>query len=435
MHFRFAFVFITLACFMCLPAYGQPSNDVKRELDSLRSQLDSLKALVATGITDEMLDKVAERLERRMQQLEEKIDASSRATTPIVFNPRTTAFLNFSARMDDRAVFDEEGIAEISNKMFLRSVELDLRAPVDPYAEGIIILAVEDEAGTGFALDPEEAYGIMKRLPILESAPLGLKLKVGKFRAPFGQNNRLHMHDLPWTTRPLVVSKFLGTEHGDFFESGYNPTGVDLDFFLPTIIPGTTAEMNIDMLRGGEIGLTQGHGGDQPAWLAHLTVSADWSNEHLLVLGASGYHNYGIATTSMVGVDVLYKWSPSERRDSRSFVVGGEAFSGWHAFPNSGLGTVTMTPTGWFGYIQYQLSYSLYAGIRVDRVEEPADESKRTQALSAYISYYTTEFLRIRVGVDHRQSDLQTLDELTTANLEINFVFGAHPTEPYWVNR
>ena len=80
---------------------------------------------------------------------------------------------------------------------------------------------------------------------LLESAPLGMKLKVGKFRAPFGISNRLHLHDLPWTTRPLVVAKFLGTENGDFFECGFNPVGVDFDFFLPNPFPQSTLEKQL----------------------------------------------------------------------------------------------------------------------------------------------------------------------------------------------
>ncbi|MEK6570934.1 MAG: hypothetical protein AABZ61_06160 [Bacteroidota bacterium] len=302
----------------------EPTDSVKKQIEELKNELYQIKLELADlrnlqatpqeGQGDE-LERFEERLEKRLRELENKIDAVSRSSAPIVFNPRTTAFLNFAARADDQTVYDSRGETQIQNRPFLRTVELDLRAPVDPFAEAVLILAVEDEAGKGFELDAEEAYGLIKRLPILESAPFGMKVKVGKFRAALGVNNKLHMHDLPWTTRPLVVTKYLGTEHGEFFESGFNPIGVDVDFFLPNPIPSSTLELNLDLLRAGDLGLSLGNSGKQPAYLAHLNWSRDWENAHLLTMGFSAYREEGSLPTYLYGADVTYKWSPAERRD------------------------------------------------------------------------------------------------------------------------
>ncbi len=412
-------------------------DELRRELTLLRMQFDSLRAVsqAGGGISEDGADALSERFEKRIRELENKIDAVSRSTASVVFNPRTTIFVNVAARADNNAVFNAAGIAKIDNRPFMRTVELDFRAPVDPYAEAVVILALEDEAGTGFAIDPEEAYGLIKRLPILETAPLGMKLKIGKFRAPLGVNNKLHMHDLPWTTRPLVISRFLGTEHGEFFESGFNPTGVDFDFFLPKFIPGATAEMNVDFLRAGELAFSEGAENKQPAYLAHLNLSWDWDNEHLLFLGGSGYLERGESPTSMMGFDLTYRWAPSERRTSRSFVAGGEVFIGKRTSVDTTGSEIVAKPYGWFAYTQYQLSYWLYIGARYDWLQEPTDETLTTKSLSAYASYYTTEFLRFRLGFESRQSDIPTQNNLNTIHFEVNFVFGSHPTEPYWVNR
>jgi hypothetical protein len=411
--------------------------DLRKEIQQLRQELDSLKTLQQNPEFNQQveLDRIEERFDKRIQDLEKKIDAISRSTAPIVFNPRTTAFLNFAVRADNHTVFDSEQEAEINDRPFIRTVELDLRAPVDPYAEAITILAIEDEAGTGFAIDPEEAYGLIKRLPILEKAPLGLKLKVGKYRAPFGVNNRLHLHDVPWTTRPLIVSRYLGTEHGEFFEAGFNPVGMDMDFFLPNPIPGTTLEMNFDVVKAGELGLSGGVEGKQPAFLGHLNLSADWKNEHLLVLGASAYDERKPNSTRLIGADLTYKWAPAERRESRSFVAGGEIMFGKQSFTDTSLTETKISPYGWYTYAQYQMSYWLYLGLRYDWLQEPSDESLITKSWSAYASYYTTEFLRFRLGFEHRQSDFSEQNDINTVLFEINFVFGSHPTEPYWVNR
>lgn len=412
-------------------------GELRTEIKAVRESLDSLKSIkTKTGaISEEDLGRLEERLEEQFSSLEKKIDAIARATGPIVFNPRTTAFLNVAARIDNKLVRDETGKSEIDDRPFLRGVELDLRAPVDPYAEAVAILAVEDEAGEGFAIDPEEVYGLIKRIPLIESAPLGVKWKVGKFRAPFGLNNRLHLHDLPWTTRPLVVSKFLGTEHGDFFEGGFNPIGSDFDFFLPSPFPWATLEMNLGVLKAGDLGLSGGRPGRQPGLLAHVNFSADWNNEHILVLGASGYRETGTTTTRLGGLDFTYKWSPSERRSSSSVVLGGEAFFGSHSFLDSAKSRITNVPSGWYVSVQYQTSYWFYLGARYDWVEEPSDVNLRTSSTSFYSSYYTTEFLRFRLGIERRKSDIAELNNLTTMLFEINFVFGSHPTEPYWVNR
>ncbi len=416
------------------------SNEgIKSEVQQLRAQIDSLKLMFqpARSEGEDELDKVAERLEKQMRVLENKIDAISRATAPVVLNPRTTAFINFAARGDDKKVLDESGQTEIDNRPFLRTVELELRAQVDPYSEAVTIISLEDQAGKGFSIDAEEAYGLIKRIPILEEAPLGLKLKIGKFRAPLGTNNKIHMHDLPWTTRPLVISKYLGTEHGNFFESGFNPVGVDLDFFLPNPIPGTTFEMNADLLRAGDLAFSQGHGVDQPALLGHLTLSKDWNNEHLFIVGASLYNESGSSSTRLIGADITYRWAPVEQREYHSFVAGGEIFSGRHTFSDSLQNSPISSSYGWFTYLQYQFSYWTYVGVRYDWLQEPTNNALQTKAFSVYLSYYTTEFLRFRVGFEHKDSQIlaPNLVPVNSGIFEVNFVFGSHPTEPYWVNR
>jgi hypothetical protein len=439
MNHRSLLLFVVLLCQLAHAQQkedSKPIEELRKEVSQLRAQIDSLKIGQQESLEVD-LDALSERLEKRLRDLENKIDAVSRSTAPTILNPRTTAFINFAARADDHKVMDDPGEIEIDNRPFLRGVELDLRAAVDPYSEAVTVLSVEDEAGKGFAMDAEEAYGLIKRLPLLEEAPLGLKLKIGKFRAPFGTNNRIHMHDLPWTTRPLVVSKFLGTEHGNFFESGFNPIGIDLDFFLPNPIPSTTLEMNIDVLRAGDLAFGQGHDVKQPALLGHLALSKDINNEHLILIGASAYHESGISSTRLFGGDITYKWAPAERRSSQSLVAGGEVFAGNHSFTDSTNASVAVSAYGWFAYLQYQLSYWTYVGVRYDWIQEPTDNTMVGKGISAYVSYYTTEFLRLRIGFEHKQSDMLP-DNLRTVNsvvFDVNFVFGSHPVEPYWVNR
>ena len=411
---------------------------LRQEVAQLRSSLDSLVALRAndTDSQTEELDQVSARLEKMIRDLENKIDAVSRASAPVVLNPRMTAFINFAARGDNNSVYDlADPTNDISNKPFLRTVELELRNPVDPYAEAVVILSAENEAGRNFAIDAEEAYGLIKRLPVFETAPLGMKMKIGKFRAPIGVNNKIHMHDLPWTTRPLVVSYYLGTEHGDFFEGGFNPTGIDVDFFLPNPISQTTLEMNLSVIRAGELGVSQGQTGTQPSYIGRLNFSKDWSNEHLLILGASSYIESGPATTRLYSADITYKWAPVEMRENHSFVAGGEFFTVKHTYTDTTANEISSSPFGWYSYLQYQASYWTYLGARYDWLKDPVNDNLVTKSIAGYISYYTTEFLRFRLGFEHRMSDIPSQNNINSGIFEVNFVFGSHPTEPYWVNR
>lgn len=447
MYFRLVFAIIFLIYFFSLGAFPQTTpHDITLQLDQLRSELSLLRSSLdslrttqrhATDLQDENLDQLSTSIEARIRELETKIDALARASAPTILNPRISAFINFAARADDKTVLDAEGSTEIQNRAYIRGLEVDFRAPVDPYADAVAIIAFEDEAGLGIHADLEEAYGVLKRLPFFETAPLGMKLKVGKFRAPISVNNKLHMHDLPWSTRPLVISRYLGTEHGEFFESGFNPVGLNVDFFLPSFVPTTTFEMNLGVVRSGELGLSEGRAGKQPAYYGNLTLSNDWNNEHLLVLGGSVYNEPGQSSTRLIGAELTYKWTPAEGGRSQSFVAGGEAFFGRHAYADTSLTQVITKPFGFYGYLQYQLSYWTYIGARVDWLKEPENDELTTRAFSAYLSYYTTEFLRFRLGYQHLQSDALTsdFDRVNSVLFEVNFVFGAHPTEPYWVNR
>ena len=413
-------------------------EDLRAEVARLHHDIDSLKSVRQSDLLtqSDMLDRLEESLEKRLTYLETKIDAVSRATAPVAFNPGMTAFINFAARADSRKVYDLADPAnEISNRPFLRTVEMELLGAVDPYATAVAVISIENQAGKEFGIDAEEAYGLLKRIPILEDAPLGMKVKIGKYRAPFGVSNKIHMHDLPWTTRPLAVARYLGTDHGDFFESGFNPTGMDLNFYVPNPIPQTTMEMNLDVVRAGELTLSGGRGGSQPAYVGHLNLSRDWSNQHLLILGLSAYEEHGSATTRLYGADITYKWAPLEERESHSFVAGGEVFAGRHLFADSTAAVSSNSPVGWYGYLQYQTSYWLYLGLRYDWVEEPSNDRLVTRSIGTYASYYTTEFLRLRLGFEHRWSDISVQNNVNTALLEVNLVFGSHPTEPYWVNK
>lgn len=388
-----------------LKALEADLEDVKGENEDLKSELADLKARQAASKPPSLLN---------------------------ALNPQITAFLNGAARVDDRPVLTPGGVA-IDDRPFLRTAEFDLRAAVDPYADAVAIVALEDEAGEGFGADLEEGYVIIKRLPILESAPLGLKLKIGRYRAPLGNVNRLHMHDLPWTTRPLPVARFLGTENGEFFESGFNPVGIDADMILPEIIGGAVMELDVGVVDGGNIAIAGG-GHDRPGFVGRYNLFFTWRDTHDFNIGLSGYYEPGSQRAGLFVFDTLYKWKPLAAGEFRSVVLGCEGFYADRRFVVDSEQRRT-TPLAWSGFAQVQLSWHVYLGARFDYVQDLVDETQSTEVAAGYLSYYTSEFLRFRVGYEHRWSDLPAEDGVDSVTAEVNVVFGSHPTEPYWVNR
>jgi hypothetical protein len=356
-----------------------------------------------------------------------------------LLNPQLTAFLNGATRFDDRKVLTPGG-TRIDDRLFMRTMELEFRAAVDPYADAVAILSLEDEAGTGFSADLEEGYVILKRLPILESAPLGLKLKLGRYRAPIGSANRIHMHDLPWTTRPLPISRLLGSENGEFFESGFNPVGVDAEVILPTIVKGAVMELNADVVDGGDIAISDGSH-DHVGYVGHWNLFFTLHDTHDFNLGASGYYERGEHRAGLVGADFLYKWKPLAAGEFHSVVLGGELLWADRRFGADTDGDAVpdtekrSTPLAWYAFAQTQLSWHVYLGGRYDYAEDIVDDRIKTKVAAGYLSYYASEFLRFRVGYEHRWSDVPSDDGRNSVIAEINVVFGSHPTEPYWVNR
>ncbi|HET7504444.1 MAG TPA: hypothetical protein VFK02_25655 [Kofleriaceae bacterium] len=412
------------------PAGEKPPDKpatLEARIKALEADLEDLK-----GANDDLKSELAD---LKAQQAASKPPASLNA-----LNPQITAFLNAAMRVDDRQVRTPGG-APIDDRPFLRTAELDFRAAVDPYADAVAILALEDQAGNGFDADVEEGYVVIKRLPILESAPLGLKLKIGRYRAPIGNVNRLHMHDLPWTTRPLPISRMLGTENGEFFESGYNAVGADAEVILPEIIPGAVIELNTDVVDGGSIAITGGDGHDHPGYLGHANLFFTAHDTHDINLGVTGYYEGGAHRAGLVGVDALYKWKPLAAGEFHSVVIGGELLYANRKFAadTDGDGLLDAdkqtAPLSWFGFAQVQLSWHVYLGGRFDYVQDIAAPDLTTQVAAGYLSYYTSEFLRFRAGYEHRWSDLAAETGTNSFIAEVNVVFGSHPTEPYWVNR
>lgn len=420
-----------------------------KTLEELQSQVEALKADYEKRIQD---------LQDQLQQLQIQIlqaptpeeQAQIPATAqpqvqsfPGALNPAISAIGNFVGRADNQNVFNEDG-NPVNDRLNIREAEIDMRVPVDPYADGVLITALESETPGEFEVAVEEGYVTIKKLPFQEQPPLGLKLKVGRFRSAIGKTNVLHTHDLPQTFRPLPVTEFLG-------EEGFVSNGVSANFFIPTPWDeNSNLDATVDVITGGNIALSP-ELASRITYVGHLRWFRTFGDANNIELGLSTYYhpsNDEVRSANLNGIDFLYRWKPLRMGEWKSFLLGGEFFFTGHSYPDAaespdveraieiqGLEPADGKPIGLTVWGQWQFNRRTYAGTRYDQTDTLFNPGLVRRSITPYISYYFSEFLRFRVNYEHRWSDFVTEDGRNSVFFELNWVFGSHPPEPFWVNK
>jgi hypothetical protein len=419
-----------------------------KTIEELQAQIQALR-------TD--YDKRIQELQDQLQQLQvqmlqapgpEETQAQPAAqqqgqTFPGILNPAISAVGNFVARTDNQDVFNEDG-NRVDDRLNIREAEVDMRVAVDPYADAALITSFESETPGEFEVGVEEGYVTIKKLPFQDQPPLGLKLKVGRFRSAFGKTNVLHTHDLPQTFRPLPVTEFLG-------EEGFISNGVSANFFIPTPWDeNSNLDFNIDVLSGGNIALSPDLN-SQIAYVGHLRWFRGFGDSNSVELGLSSYYHPSsdeVRYANLNGFDFLYRWKPLRMGEWKSFLAGGEIFFTSRAYHEAdespdvrraieiqGLQPGDGKPLGWTAWGQWQFNRRIYSGIRYDKTDALFNPDFERSSITPYLSYYFSEFLRFRVDYEHRWSDFVTEDGRNSLYFELNWVFGSHPPEPFWVNK
>ncbi len=441
-------VLVALLLLPVTAAAQNPSGSDAAALQAIRAQIDALRADYEKRIKE--LEAQVEQLQVQMLRASAEPEPSGVTTqtapavvqtSPGALNPAIAAVGNFVARVDDQKVFNEEG-GRADNRFTLREAEIDMRVPVDPYADAVLITALEQEASGKFNVGIEEGYVNIKKFPFVDRTPLGLRLKVGRFRPAFGKINILHTHDLPQTLRPLPVQEFLGPE-------GFAQNGASANFYIPTPWDEkASVDLTFEILGGGEIALSPDIAA-RNSYLGHLRWFRTFRDSHNLELGWSSYYHPGSGASrqgDLHGFDMTYRWKPLRRGEWHSFLLGTEFMFTRRAYPEAaetpdvaraldGIAPGSGRPLGYTVYGQWQFDRRTYAGLRWDRTDVLYNPGLQRRGITPYLSYYFSEFLRFRLNYEHRWSDLFTENKRNSFYAELNWIFGAHPPEPYWVNR
>ena len=407
------------------PTSARQLSQIRDELASLRDEYEKRMASLETQLE-----------ELQIQMLrgggEEALPAPATSASQSAYNslnPAISVIGNFLARFDSDRIFSPDG-DRIDNNLNLRETEIDLRVPVDPYADAVLIAAFESETPGSFEAGIEEGYINIKKLPFMPN-PLGLRFKVGRFRPDFGRFNVLHTHDLPQSFRSMSTGEFLG-------EEGFIQQGVSAEFYVPKPWKGEDSlNAKLQIIDGGDIAVSPESNG-RKAYLGKLSWFNTFNGTHNLELGGSSYWHPGSedkSTTRLHAFDFMYKWKPFRQGEWKSYVLGGEVLFADPRPSSIDPGAPSGRPWGGSVFTQWQLDRRKYVGVRGDYTKSLSDSGKTRRGVTPYLSYYVSEFFRLRLNYEHRWSDILAEDGRDSVFLELSWIFGGHPPEPFWVNK
>ncbi len=287
--------------------------------------------------------------------------------------------------------------------------ELDLQSALDPFSRTRWTIAFGEEG-----VEIEEGY------VVYSSLPGGLELAAGKFRQQFGPLNRQHLHALPQTDYPLVYQAIFG-------EEGLAQTGVSLTW-LPSKPWATANEVVLQVTDGENEEAFGGESFEDLAVLARLKSYWDLTSAAYFEWGLSGIAGQTAegGDSQVFGTDFTYQWRPPRRAKYREVTWRTELLVSRR---DDGLG-IRRDAWGAYTYLEGLLARNLYAGVRLDRVEVPLEPERVLWGLSPYVTFWQSEFVRLRAEYSLLRDDL-TDEEANRFSLQLTWAAGPHKHETY----
>jgi hypothetical protein len=281
-------------------------------------------------------------------------------------------------------------------KPLFQELELAFQAAVDPYARADVFISFGAEGA-----EVEEAS-----LTTL-SLPVGLQLKAGKFKSPFGRLNQQHPHVWDFVDAPLGMQRILGPE-------GISGAGADLAWLspLPWFAELHAAWQEVAPGLAGE---------PQSSGLARLIQYFDLAEGTSLGVGLNGAWKLSgpSGPKNIAGADLYLRIRPPS---GRAYV----ALQGEIVADNLGAADVGEQAGGYLQAVWRGSPFWMF-GARYD--DAPAVGGGRERRWSALASYLPSEFQRIRLQVSEDQlpGGRDGLEVL----LHLEFSIGTHGAHPF----
>lgn len=365
----------------------------------------------------------------------QSVKSLSEQERPNAFNPSISVIGNIVGQYGF-GVKKEQGFR---NGVSVREIEIEFRGSVDPFADALVTIALENPLGISedhdhdhgdkkphkphAQIDVEDAFITVKSWPGLGYAPGGIEVKLGRFAPAFGRINRIHAHNTNQINHPLAVMKFLGDE-------GFRSQGIGLSSSF-----GLTNKSALTLFLEGFMGATtpmqDEKAAEIPMGLFHGWWHQEFGEAHYIDLGASamiGRQHEKTKTLLQLGGDVHYSYAPSGYGQDPMFIVGSEMYA---STPQKS----DLWPLGNFTWAQVRVMNATFVGARYDIAPKEHFEQGYEHSISGYLTYYTSEFLRLRLGYEHFMPSAKSLRGDNRIMLATMFVLGSHPVEPYFANR
>ncbi len=128
----------------------------------------------------------------------------------------------------------------------------------------------------------------------------------------------------------------------------------------------------------------------------------------------------------VLGTDFTYSWQPPARAKYRSLTWRTELLRSERDDPDG----VRREAWGGYTYLEALLRQNLYGGLRLDRVEDPLAPSRRLRGLVPYLSWWQSEWVRLRAELAVLEDELSGDDE-TRFTLQLTWAAGPHKHETY----
>jgi len=391
------------ACAQDVPAARLDS--LRMELEVLRARLDSLEGVVVRGQAE---------------------DLNQEEDTTVVGRARSLQALNPEISLNGDLYGSIHSDNPRSENFIPREFEFTFVSALDPYARAKVFLTVEEDGGRievfpgdlgeadGAAVGVEEGYVEWVALPG------GLRLKVGRFFQQFGQLNRWHSHALHFQSRSLPHLAFIG-------EGALAQDGASVHWLLPTGGSGAY-EATVELTRSrNEVLFGEAH---SLSYLGHMNAFWQLSPSTDLDLGLSAlFGDYrdvdGRYDNRLFGAEMAFNWAPPQQSLYRGIVVrGGVMLSD----PEAVRGLRGESAWGIWSLAEIKLSQQWVAGGRYDWVENPEDPSESAWLASPTLTYWQSEYVRLRAEYDILGNPGKTTRQFT---LRITFAMGPHKHETY----
>ena len=437
---------------------GQTQDELFRQIQQLRERIAELeKKQDPQGeepADEELADLLAEAAELTKDEVEREQEIETVRKSAKGGGQRSLQAMNPEISFLGDVAYEYTS-GDMKDGFRLLGAELGLQAALDPYTRFkaflgahqepfVLELGHDHDAPAADAHAHAEAISLHVGEMYMEwvALPGRLNLTVGKFRQQYGTLNRWHIHALPTAEIPFALRNTFGP-------MGLVGLGVDLYWQLPSFWSSSNA-LTLQVTNADNPIAFAGSAWRDPAFLLRYTAFFD--------LGPDNYFDFGLNAvqgandesgdnkTLVTGVDINYLWEPVQRARYRNIELRGE----WIYTRAQQPAANAVSSSSFYIYLTFKLSRQWSVGFRFDDAELPFDrfhlfdpdtleemefrEGLREIALTPYVTFWQSEFVRLRLQYQYVERDFAAWwggDSDNKVWVQATFGAGPHKHDQY----